>query len=46
LDWMISALLALVLYGVLIWFALWRAEKRAVGALATPVDKNKRTSAA
>jgi hypothetical protein len=46
LDWMISALLALVLYGLLIWFALWRAEKRAVGALATPVDKNKPTPAA
>lgn len=45
-DWMISALLALVFYGLLIWFALWRAEKRAVGALATPAGKNKRTSVA
>ena len=42
LDWMISALLALVFYGLLIWFALWRAEKRAVGALATPVGNHKR----
>jgi hypothetical protein len=43
-DWMISALLALILYGSLIRFALWRAEKRAVGALATPVVKNPRTT--
>jgi hypothetical protein len=36
-DWMISGLLALVFYALLVWFALWRAEKRAVKALATPV---------
>ena len=37
-DWMISALVSLALYALLIWFALWRAEKRAVSALATPVS--------
>ena len=36
LDWIISALLSLSLYALLIWFALWRAEQRAVRALATP----------
>ncbi len=38
-DWIFAALLTLVWYGLLIWFALWRAEKRAVSALATPVEK-------
>lgn len=38
LDWMAAALLTLVWYGLLTWFALWRAEKRAVSALATPVS--------
>ena len=37
-DWMIAALLSLCLYTLLIWFALWRAEKRAVRALATSAD--------
>ncbi len=37
LDWVIGALLALAFYSLLIWFALWRAEKNAVKALATPV---------
>jgi hypothetical protein len=38
LDWIFSALLTLICYILLTWFALWRAEKRAVGALATPVS--------
>ncbi len=37
LDWIVAALLTLLWYVVLIRFALWRAEKRAVSALATPV---------
>jgi hypothetical protein len=37
LDWIAAALLTLIWYVLLIWFALWRAEKRAVKALATPV---------
>ena len=37
-DWMISGLIALVFYALLIRFALWRAEKQAVKALATPVS--------
>ena len=41
-DWMISALIAFVLYVLLIRFALWRAEKRAVNALATPAGKKTR----
>ncbi len=38
LDWIAAALLTLVWYALLTWFALWRAEKRAVKALATPVS--------
>lgn len=34
-DWIAAAILALILYGLLIWFALWRAERRAVRALAS-----------
>ncbi len=40
-DWMLQGLLTLAWYPLLTWFALWRAEKRAVGALATPVSKNR-----
>jgi len=39
LDWFAAALLTLVWYALLTWFALWRAEKRAVKALATPVSE-------
>ncbi|MEP6985985.1 MAG: hypothetical protein ABI970_10320 [Chloroflexota bacterium] len=41
-DWMIAAVICLALYVLLIWFALWRAEKRTVSALATPVDSKSR----
>ena len=37
-DWMVAGLLVLIFYGLLIRFALWRAEKRAVRALASPVS--------
>ncbi|MBI1281418.1 MAG: hypothetical protein GC179_25045 [Anaerolineaceae bacterium] len=37
-DWIVAALLTLAWYIVLTRFALWRAEKRAVSALATPVS--------
>ena len=38
LDWVAAAFLTLAWYVLLTWFALWRAEKRAVSALATPVS--------
>lgn len=40
-DWMLQALLTLAWYALLTWFALWRAEKRAVGALATPASQTR-----
>ena len=39
LDWAAAALVTVAWYAALIWFALWRAEKRAVKALATPFTK-------
>ncbi len=37
-DWIFSALFTLVCYVLIVWFALWRAEKRAASAFATPVS--------
>jgi len=39
IEWIVAGLLGIALYAPLIWFALWRAEKNAVHALATAVDK-------
>ncbi|MBA3869756.1 MAG: hypothetical protein H0X30_11470 [Anaerolineae bacterium] len=39
-DWIAAAILALILYGLLIWFALWRAERRAVRALASEYQQD------
>ncbi|MCA0454105.1 MAG: hypothetical protein LCI00_09050 [Chloroflexi bacterium] len=38
-DWMIAGLLTIVVYALLIRFALWRAECNAVSTLATPFRK-------
>lgn len=37
-DWLFAAAFSMLLYGFLIWFALWQAERRAVAAMATPVS--------
>ena len=38
LEWMVGVVIALLLYALLIWFALWRAERGAVKEMATPVN--------
>lgn len=43
-DWIIAGLLSLLLYAFCIWFTLWRAEKRAVAAMATPVKERATTT--
>lgn len=37
-EWIAGAVIAMLLYGLLIWFALWQAEKSAIAAMATPVN--------
>ncbi len=44
LEWLVAALISMLLYGLLIWFTLWRAEKSAIAAMATPVYQSKISS--